>query len=111
MPFPKPGEIGGAKEFKADLPPGIMGEIAKYVYDQSPRPVKEIALVAAIGLFAGICGRAYNTHTGAGLNLYLTLIAKTATGKEAMSSGTSKLLMAVKKTVPAALGFKGPAEI
>jgi hypothetical protein len=103
-----------------ELPPGLMGEIAKFIYFNSQRPVKEIALVGAIGLMAGICGRAYNTPTGAGLNLYTLLLAQSGTGKEAISTGISKLVSTcsmmvpndpAKVSTPSIVEFIGPSEI
>jgi hypothetical protein len=93
-------------------PPGLMGEAADFFLAAANRPVPEAALAAAIGLMAGMCGRSYNTPTGAGLNLYLCLVAKTAIGKEMMSSGISKLLLRVEKSeCPAVNTFLGPSEI
>lgn len=92
------------------VPPGLMGEIAQYIYTQAPRPVPEIALAAAIGLMAGICGRAYNVSS-LGLNQYIMLLASTGTGKEAMAQGIDKIMGEVYKTVPAAIDFIGPAQI
>ncbi len=69
----------------------------------------DIALTGAIGFLSGVCGKAYNTYTNAGLNQYLLLLASTGMGKEAMASGIDKLLAAIIKTgVPAAGDFKGP---
>jgi hypothetical protein len=92
------------------VPPGLVGEIAQFVYAQAPRPVPEIALAGAIALMAGIVGRSYNI-SGTGLNLYTLLLAPTGTGKEAIASGIDKLMNAVVKTVPAANDFVGPGEI
>lgn len=92
------------------MPPGLLGEITQFIYDAAPRPVKEIALAASIGLMAGICGRAYNV-SGTGLNQYVLILAKTGTGKEAAASGIDKLMQAVRKAVPAAMDFIGPADI
>ena len=91
-------------------PPGLVGEIAQFIFDASPMPVKEIAQVAAIGLLAGIAGRAYNV-SGTGLNQYVLLIAKTGLGKEAIAGGISKLIKAVRAFAPTALDFVGPTEI
>ncbi len=46
-------------------PPGLVGEVAQFIYKAAPRPVPEIALVGAIGLIAGIVGRCFNiSRTG-----------------------------------------------
>jgi hypothetical protein len=92
------------------VPPGLVGEIAKFIYAQAPRPVAEIALAGALGLVAGIVGRAYNI-SGTGLNQYVLLLAPTGTGKEAIASGIDKLIAQVIRAVPAASEFIGPAEI
>jgi len=92
------------------VPPGLVGEIAQYIYAQAPRPVPEIALAGALGLVAGIVGRAYNI-SGTGLNQYVLLLAPTGTGKEAIASGIDKLMGQVIRTVPAASDFIGPGEI
>lgn len=92
------------------IPPGLLGEIAQFIYAAAPRPVPEIALAAAIGLMAGICGRAYNI-SGTGLNQYVLLLAATGTGKEGMASGIDKLMNTVRSTVPTSAHFIGPSEI
>ncbi len=92
------------------LPPGLLGEIAQYVYDSAPRPVQEIALTAAIGLMAGITGRSYNIN-GTGLNHYLLLLAPTGSGKEAIAGGIGAIMGEVEKRVPHSGDFVGPGEI
>lgn len=92
------------------IPPGLMGDIARFIHAQAVRPVPEIALAGAIGLMAGVCGRAYNI-SGTGLNQYVMLVAKTGRGKEAMKKGIEKLFGAISNTVPASTEFMGPAEI
>lgn len=92
------------------LPPGLLGEIAQYVYASAPLQVQEIALVAAMGLMAGITGRSYNIN-GTGLNHYLLLLAPTGSGKESIASGISAIMGEVEKKVPHAGDFVGPGEI
>lgn len=91
-------------------PPGLVGEIADFIFAAAPRPVYEIALAGAIGLVAGIGARAFNVM-GMGLNQYVMLLAPTGTGKEAINSGISKLINAVTPTTPHAPKFIGPGEI
>lgn len=99
------------------FPPGIIGDVAQFIYDQAPRPVRQIALAGAIGFIAGLAGRAYNV-SAAGLNQYVMLIAPTGTGKEAINSGISKLEAAIRGNVIEGEGampfideFIGPGEI
>lgn len=92
------------------LPPGLLGDIARFIYAAAPRPVPEIALAGAIGLMAGITGRAYNI-SGTGLNQYVLLLAKTGRGKESIASGVDKLMNHVKMQVPTSSRFRGPGII
>lgn len=91
-------------------PPGLLGDIASFIYQAAPRPVPEVALAAAIGLMAGITGRAYNV-SGTGLNQYVLLIAMTGAGKEAAAEGIDKLMATIKMQVPTSSNFIGPGEI
>ena len=81
-------------------PPGLIGDLATFIYSASPRPVPEISLAAAIGLLAGVCGRSYNI-SGTGLNQYVLLLAQTGVGKEAIASGMGKVMASIEPTVPA----------
>lgn len=92
------------------FPPGLVGEVASFILSVSPRPVPQIALAAAVGLLSGIMGRAYNV-SGTGLNQYVLMLAMTGVGKDAVSVGISKLMYAVRQTVPSAQDFQGPGEL
>jgi hypothetical protein len=104
----KPKKSKEKQEGAVILPPGFAGEIARYFLSVSIRPVQEISIAATIGLLAGLTGRAYNI-SGAGLNQYILLLAKTGTGKEGMQSSIDKLLAEVRQTVPIIDDFIGPA--
>lgn len=98
------------RDFNYDPPPGLIGEVAQWIYDQAPYPVREIALGGALGIMAGICGQAYNV-SNTGLNQYVLVLAQTGAGKEAMASGITKLMGEVALTVPTASEFIGPGQI
>jgi hypothetical protein len=109
------GLVAGSSPAASTIPypPGLMGEIARFIYNAAQKPVQEIAIAGAIGLMAGICGKAYNI-SDTGLNYYLLLIAGTGKGKEAISSGISKLISAVNEAnlgVAIASEFIGPSSI
>lgn len=91
------------------LPSGLTGEIAQFIFNRSYKPIPEVAIVGALGLMAGLCGRCYNTNTFAGLNLYLLFLGDTGIGKEEMRKGIDALTNACAITAPTVAGFKGPA--
>ena len=110
------------------IPPGggMVGRVAEFIFQQSPYPMREASLMAALALFAGICGRQYQFNDK-GLNLYLMLLANTGSGKEAMSTGIGKIMEAVcdppkdvnaqptkdlsEAGFPSARAFRGPAMV
>lgn len=89
-------------------PPGFVGDLAEYFYSSAVMPVKEIALVAALGLCAGVVGRSYNI-SNTGLNQYIVLIAKTGVGKEGISNAIESTIAQVRSQIPGADQFIGPA--
>jgi hypothetical protein len=93
-----------------DSPPGLLGEIAKFMYAQSAYPLPRTALTASIAFLSAICGRAFNVN-GLGCNLYLLLVAPTGTGKEAMAGGISKLANAIGEILPGSKSYFGADQI
>ena len=89
------------------LPPGLVGQLAQYIYSSAVRPVPEVALAAALALTSGLCSRAYNI-SGTGLNQYLILLAGTGIGKEGASNGIDRIVNAIRPTVPMISQFVGP---
>lgn len=87
-----------------DWPPGIVGEVARYIFTISPRPIKEVSIVAALGTMAGICGRAFSIPKS-GLNLYVVLVGQSAIGKEALHGGPSAIINQLMGSCPEASEF------
>ena len=97
-------------EWVLNPPPGLIRDAAAFIYDAAYLQVREIALAGAVGLMAGICGRAFNVG-GSGLNLYVTMLAPTGSGKEAMSSGMGAIEDSIAMSNPIAAGsILGPSD-
>lgn len=115
VPLPEPFTATDKNPYLHPVP-GLLGQIAYYVYQSSPRPVPEVSLAAAIGLMAGICGRGWNI-SGTGLNQYIMLLAGTGRGKEAVHTGIRNIMTKVADIgpggggCPAAMEFLGPDDI
>ena len=92
------------------FPPGLLGEVADFMYRAAPRQSHDVALAGAIGFLAGITGRAYNI-SNAGLNQYILLLAQTGIGKDAVAGGTAKLTQAILPSCPSVIDFRGPGEL
>ena len=93
-----------------DLPQGLLADLAAYFYKAAVRPIPEAALISALGLMAGSCGRAYNI-SGTGLNIYLVFLAQSGRGKESIGGGIEKIIGEVEKRTPAAEHIMGPASM
>lgn len=104
----KPILPAGVDSDEIPFPPGLVGEMAEYIYQTSVRPVRKIALAAAISLMAGIVGRSYN-FSNTGLNQYLIILATTGIGKDAVHTGINGLITAVSEKVPSVHNFMGPS--
>ena len=89
------------------FPEGLVGEIAEYILATAYKPLPQIALVAAVGLVAGMAGRTYNISS-TGLNLYLLILAPTGIGKEGGTAGAERIIHEVAKKFPSVLQFWGP---
>ncbi|WP_242361881.1 DUF3987 domain-containing protein [Anaeromyxobacter sp. SG17] len=91
-------------------PPGLLGQLAAFFYESAVRPVPEVAMAAALGLMAGVCGRQFNI-AGVGLNLYLMVTAKTGRGKSGLEDGIDAIVAAVRPEIPLVDDFIGPGTI
>lgn len=95
-----------ASQQPLQLPPGNAGEVARWLLAVALLPVPEVATVTTLGLLAGLAGRAWTTPApGTGLNIYLILVARSATGKEALHEGAGRLLVALRRKVPSVVNL------
>ena len=96
---------------KTQWPPGLVGEIAEYIYFSSIKPIKEVSIAAAIGLMSGITNRCYSIQ-GTGLNAYIIVLCKTGIGKEECANGISRIVNAMTDKHPKANieKFIGPGD-
>lgn len=92
------------------IPKGLVLEIAKYLYAQSIRPMREPCIAAAMSLMSAICGRSYNVN-GAGVNQYIVVLAPTGSGKDSLNKGISELIQSVSSQIEDAWNFLGTADI
>lgn len=107
----KPAAPPPAVVSSADFPPGLVGEVARYIYASAPRQVKEVAIAGALAFMAGICGRQFNVSSGVGLNLYLVVLADSGLGKEAAKNGVDRLFHGLSSQVPGVTSFLGPRAV
>lgn len=94
----------------ATFPPGLVGDVADFIYRNAPYPDEVIALAGGIAFVAGITGRAFNVETS-GLNQYVLLLAATGRGKEAVADGIARLMAAVYAKQPRIADYRGPGEL
>ena len=71
-------------------------KLCRWIYDASFCAVDEISIITGIAAFAGLFGHQYNV-SGAGLNLYLMLIAKSGVGKNAINDCLDRLQKRVEE--------------
>jgi hypothetical protein len=67
-------------EWDVEFPPGVLGEVAKTIYNTSARPVRQYAIGSALHMAAGFFGSRYNIE-GFGLNLFIMIVGDSGTGK------------------------------
>ena len=78
-------------KMELDWPPGLMGDLAKSVYDFQRYQDKTIAIMTAFALVAGIAGRRHNIND-MGLAIYITLLADTGRGKDSIAKFITRTL-------------------
>lgn len=75
-------------------PPGVIGEIARWITATAPKAQPELSVAAAIALCSVVMGRTYRSQYGNFTSLYLVMIAKSTEGKEHPQGCVEKILTA-----------------
>lgn len=73
------------------IPPGMLGELVKWVIDTSPHPIPILSLAACLAYASALLGHAYTGLGGAKPQLYCVGIAPTGLGKEHIRSALKAL--------------------
>jgi hypothetical protein len=79
---------------KFPLPPGLLGQMYSELYEMQIFQHIEFSHVTAIGMIAGIAGRRFNVNK-LGLNMYLMILADTASGKDFIGKTIRRVLSTV----------------
>lgn len=75
-------------------PPGILGDIARWITATAPKEQPELSVAAAISLCSVVMGRSYKTQFNNFTSLYMVMVAKSTEGKEHPQSAVEKILTA-----------------
>ncbi|MCH4542732.1 bifunctional DNA primase/polymerase [Ochrobactrum sp. A-1] len=88
-----------------DYPPGLVGDIARWIVETSRRPQPELAIGAALAIVGTVAGRQFAGPTRSGTHLYVLGLAPTGKGKDHPLQQISRIMSA------ASLGHHiGPSE-
>ncbi|EFM61794.1 Bacterial extracellular solute-binding protein, family 1 [Brucella sp. NF 2653] len=86
-------------------PPGLVGDIARWIVETSRRPQPELAIGAALAIVGTVAGRQFAGPTRSGTHLYVLGLAPTGKGKDHPLQQISRIMSA------ASLGHHiGPSE-
>jgi len=79
----KPAEPDGV-EYPAHLlsPPGMVGEVVKWILQTAQRPQPILSVAAALAMFGCVLGQKVSTSTGLRTNIYLVGVGGTSAGKD-----------------------------
>lgn len=77
-----PPLLANAGEADVDLPPGLVGDVARWILATSRRPLPLHALGAALAIVGTVIGRRVAGPTFSGTHLYVVGLAPTGAGKD-----------------------------
>lgn len=78
-------------------PPGLVGEIAKYIFQSSRMPIKAFAIAGALIIVSYLnSNKAYVGGSDTALNLFICLVGETGRGKEDPRKAIKRLIDSVR---------------
>lgn len=86
-------------------PPGLVGDIARWIVETSRKPQPELAIGAALAIVGTVAGRQFAGPTRSGTHLYVLGLAPTGTGKDHPLQQISRIMTAAKLSL-----HLGPSE-
>jgi len=81
------------------FPPGLVGEIARWIVATAPKPQPAISIAAALTIVGCAAGRQFQGPTGAGTALYVLGLAPTAQGKDTPLKQIGRIMQAAGLTM------------
>jgi hypothetical protein len=73
-------------------PPGFVGDLARWIEDQSRRPRKRLAVAGALSAMGNVAGLRYtDDRDGVSANLFAFCVAGSRTGKEAIQQAVAQV--------------------
>lgn len=87
------------------MPPGLVGEIARWIVATARRPQPELSIGAALAIVGTVAGRQFAGPTMSGTHLYVLGLAPTGTGKDHPLQQIGRIMAAANLTT-----HLGPSE-
>lgn len=85
-------------------PPGRLGEVSRWCMENSYLPFLQAAVTSTFAVAAGLFGHSWQLPQS-GLNLYITMVGRSAVGKEAVLGSAGRIMQALQKLNPSAGRF------
>lgn len=93
---PSPADTASRAPTALPYPPGLVGDIARWIVATSRKPQPALAIAAALSVVGTAAGRQWMGPTGTGTALYILGLAPTGQGKDAPLKQARRLLTAAK---------------